>query len=86
MKTLEGCGDFTTGGKIISILKVADNLVQIANKETVLHGTINILMATGRFYGMGMNVGKPKVTKISKKLYPIQITIKKWIMRNISTF
>jgi hypothetical protein len=43
-------------------------------------------MAIGRFYGMEMNVGKPKAMKISKKPYPIQITIdKKWIMWNTAT-
>jgi hypothetical protein len=41
METLEGCGDFTTGGKIIPILKFADNLVQLAKKDTVLHGMID---------------------------------------------
>ena len=47
MENLEGCGDFTTGGKIIPTLKFADNLVLLAKKETVLHGMINRLMATG---------------------------------------
>jgi hypothetical protein len=88
METLEGCGDFKTGGKIIPILKFVDNLVLLAKKEMVLHGTINRLMATGRCYGMEMNVEKPKVMKISKKPYPIKITTdkkNKWRMWNIST-
>ena len=84
METRDGCGDFTTGGKIIPILKFADNLVQLAKKDTVLHGMIDRLMANGRFYGMEMNVGKPKVMKISKKPYPVQITIdKEWRIWNI---
>jgi len=45
---------------------------------------IDRLMANGRFYGMEMNVGKPKVMKISKKPYPVQITIdKEWRIWNI---
>jgi hypothetical protein len=59
--------------------------VLLAKKETVLHGMINRLMAIVRFYGMEMNVEKPKVMKISKKPYPIQITIDKK-MENVEYF
>jgi len=47
MESLEGCGDFTTGGKIIPTLKFAVNFVLLAKKETVLHDMINRLMAIG---------------------------------------
>jgi hypothetical protein len=73
METLEGFGDCTTGGKIIPILKFADNLVLLAKKETLLHGMINRLMAIGRRFGTEMNVEKPKVIKISRKPKPIPI-------------
>jgi len=85
METLEGCGDFTTGGKIIPTLKFADNLVLLAKRETVLHCMINRLMATGG-YGMENNVEKPKVMKISKRPYPIQITIDKKQIKNVEYF
>jgi len=38
---------FHNRGKEIPALKFADNLVQLAKKETVLHGMINRLMAIG---------------------------------------
>ena len=55
---LDGPGDFNIGGQIIQTVKYADDLVLMAKEETVLQGTIDKLIETGRYYGMEMNVEK----------------------------
>jgi hypothetical protein len=54
-------------------VKYADDLVLLAKEETVLQEMTEKLIATGRCYGMEMNVEKPKVMRISRQPPPIQI-------------
>jgi hypothetical protein len=82
-EALEGFGDFTIGGKVILIVKHAENLVLLAKKETVLYGMIDRLMEIGRYYGMEMNLEKPTVMRISRQPSPIQITIHKKQLENV---
>jgi hypothetical protein len=55
---LEGFGDFKTGGQAIRTVKYADDLVLLAEKETVLQGVIDRPTETGRCCGMEMHVEK----------------------------
>ena len=59
-EALDGPGDFNMGGQIIQTVKYADDLVLMAEEETVLQGMIDKLIETGRYYGMEMNVEKNK--------------------------
>jgi hypothetical protein len=70
-----GFGDFKIGGKVIHIVKYADDLVLLAKEETVLQGMIDKLNGTGRCYGMEMNVEKTKVMRITRQPSPVQIMI-----------
>jgi hypothetical protein len=65
-EALEGCGDFKIGGQIIHTVKHADDLVLLAKEEKVLQDMIDKLIEIGRCYGMGMNVEKTKVMRISR--------------------
>jgi hypothetical protein len=56
-------------------VKYADDLVVLAKEETVLQGMVDRLNKIGRRYGMGMNVEKTKVMRISRQPYPAQIMI-----------
>ena len=47
----------------------------MAKEETVLHGMIDKLIETGRYYSMEMNVEKTKVMIISKQPSPVTIMI-----------
>jgi hypothetical protein len=74
-ETLEGFGDFKTGGQIIHTVKYADDLVLLAKEEKVLQDMIDKLIEIGGCYGMEMNVEKTKVMRISRQLFPVKIMI-----------
>jgi hypothetical protein len=59
-EALEGFGDFKTGGKIVHIVKYADDLVLPAKEEKVLQNMIDKLIEIGGCYGMKMNVEKQR--------------------------
>jgi hypothetical protein len=66
-ETLEGFGDFKTGGQVIRTVKYADDLVLLAKGETVLQGMIDRLSEIGRRYGMEKKLEKTKVMRISRQ-------------------
>jgi hypothetical protein len=51
--------------------------VVLAEEEMVLQGMSDAPMETGRCYGVGMNVSKTKVMRISGKQSPVQIMVDK---------
>jgi hypothetical protein len=53
---LEGLGDFTVGGKIISMVRYADDLVLLAKEETILQSMIDKLIEVGRGHRMKSKV------------------------------
>ena len=59
-EALDGLGDFSIGGQVIQTVKYADDLVLMADEETVLQGMIDKLTEIGRCYGVEMNVEKQK--------------------------
>jgi hypothetical protein len=85
-EALEGFGNFKIGGQVIHTVKYADELVLLAEEETVLQGMVDRLIQIGRRYGMKMNVEKSKVMRISRQPYQIKIMIDQnnWRMWNIS--
>ena len=85
-EALDGLGDFKVGGKIIQTVKCADELVLMAEEETVLQRMINKLIETGRYYGIETNVEKTKVMIISRHPSPITITIDQEQLENLKCF
>ena len=57
-------------GQIIQTVKYADELVLMANEETVLQGMIDKLIETGRYYGIEINVEKKKSNENFKTNIP----------------
>jgi predicted nucleotidyltransferase len=51
-ETLEGLGDLKVEGKIISMVRYADELVLLAKEETVIQSMIDNLIEVGRGYRM----------------------------------
>jgi predicted nucleotidyltransferase len=47
-EALEDLGDFKVGGQIISTVRYADDLVLLAEEETVLQSMIDKLIKVGR--------------------------------------
>ena len=72
-EALEGFGGFKIGGQIIHTVKYADDLVLLAQEEKVLRNMTD--KEIGRCYGMGMNVEKTNVTRISRQPIPVKIMI-----------
>jgi len=58
-------GGFKRGVQVILTMKYADYSVQLAKKGTVLQGMTRGPIEIGEFYGMGMNVEKTGVMRIS---------------------
>jgi len=86
-ETLEGFGDFKTGGQVIHPVKYADDLVLLAKEEKVLQDTIDKLTAIGGCYGMEMNVEKTKVMRISpRQPFPAKIMIDQKQLENVESF
>ena len=77
---------FNIGGQIIQTVKYADDLVLMAEEETVLQGMIGELNEIGRCYGMEMNVDKTKVMRISRQPSPVTIMIDQKQQENVECF
>jgi hypothetical protein len=58
----------------------------MAKEATVLRGMIERQFAAERFYGMGMNVERTKVMRISRQPSPIQIAIDQKQLKNVEYF
>jgi hypothetical protein len=67
-------------------VEYADDLVLLAREEKVLQGMIDRLIEIGRRYGMEMNVGKTKVTKVSRQPSPMKIMIDQKQLENVEYF
>jgi len=63
-----------------------DDLVLMANEETVLQDVIDKLIEIGRCYGMEMNVEKAKVMRISRPPSPVTIMIDQEQLENVECF
>jgi hypothetical protein len=85
-EALEGSGDFIIGGQIIHIVKYADDLVLLANEETVLQDMIDKLTENRRCYGMEMYVEKTEVMRISRQPFPVKIMIDQKQLENVECF
>ena len=84
-EALDGLGDFNIRGQIIQTVKYADDLVRMAEEETILKGMIDKLIEIRSCYGMEMNVEKTKVLRISRQTSPVTIMIDQnnWRMWNV---
>jgi hypothetical protein len=58
MEDLESFGDLKTVGQVWYCEQYAADLVLLGKEEAVLQGMTERLIATGRCYGMEMNVEK----------------------------
>ena len=71
---------------VIHTVKYADDLVLMAEEETVLQGMIDKLIEIGRCYGMAMNVEKTKVMRISRQPSPVTILVDQKQLENVEYF
>jgi hypothetical protein len=85
-EALEALGDFKVGGKIISTVRFADDLVLLAKEETILQSMIDKLIEVGRGYGIESNVEKTKTMRISRQSPPLHIKIDKKPVENVEEF
>jgi hypothetical protein len=60
--------------------------VLLAKEEKVLQDMIDILIESGRCYGMEMNVEKTKVMRISRQPFPVKIIIDQRQLENLESF
>ena len=67
-------------------MKYADELVLMANEETVLQGMIDKLIEIGRCYGMEMNLEKTKVMRISRQPTAVTTMIGQKRLENVEYF
>jgi hypothetical protein len=67
-------------------VKNADALVLLATEEKVLQDMIDKLTEIGKCYGMGMNVEKTKVMRISRQPSPLKIMIDQKQLDNVEYF
>jgi hypothetical protein len=58
-------------------VRYADDLVLLAEEETILPSMIDKPIGVGRGYGMEINVEKTKIMRISRQAAPLQIKIDK---------
>ena len=85
-EALEGFGDFKIGGKIIHIVKYADELVLLAKEEKVLQDMIGKLIEIGKCYGVEMNVEKNKSNENFNTTIPVKIMIDQKHLENVESF
>ena len=85
-EALDGLRDFKIGGKIVHTVKHADDLVLMAEEETVLQGMIYKLIEIERCYGMEMIVEKTKVMRISRQPSTVTIMIDQKQLENVECF
>ena len=85
-EALDGLGDFNNRGQIIQTVKYADDLVLMAEEERVLQSMIDKLTEIGIGYGMGINVEKTKVMRISRQLSQVTIMIHQKQLENVECF
>ena len=69
-EALDGLGDFNFEGQIIQTVKYADDLVLMAQVETVLQSMIDKLIETGKYSCMEMNVEINKINENFKTTIP----------------
>jgi len=74
------------GGQIIHPVKYADDLVLLAKEEKVLQDMIDKLIEIARWYGVGINVKKTKVMRISRQPFPVKIMINQKQLENVESF
>ena len=59
-------GDFKIGGRIINKFRLVDDMAIIDKTQEELQDMMNILVYTGRKYGMGINIDKSQVMRVSR--------------------
>jgi hypothetical protein len=73
-ETCEVFGGFKIGRRVNRNVKHADGLVLLEKEEVLLHDITESLHDIGRYYGMEINVEKPKVMRNSRQPSAIQTT------------
>jgi hypothetical protein len=85
-EALNGFEDFKTEVPVICTVRYANKIVLLAKEEAMLQDIIERLTASGRCYGMEMNVEKTKVKGISRQPFQIQIVINHKRLGNVEYF
>ena len=82
----EGSRNFKIRGQVISTVKYTNDLVLLTKGKVVPKGMTERLIETGRCYGMGSNVQKAKMMRISTQPIPIQIMNDQKQLDNVEYF
>lgn len=85
-EALDGTGDFKIGGRVITTIKYADDLVVLAKEEKELQNMMDKLVERGREYGMKINIEKSKVMRISPRAGPLNITVENQQLEKVEHF
>ena len=75
MKETDEVGEFKIGGRIINKVRFVDDTAIIAKTQEVLQHMVNILVDTGRKYGMEFNIVKSQVMRESRSNESLQIKV-----------
>ena len=71
MEPLAEVGHFKIGGRVIKV-RFEDDTAIIAQTQEELQDMVNRLVATGRKYGMEINIEKSQVMRISRRNESLQ--------------
>ena len=65
-EALAEVGDFKIGGRIINKVRFAEDTAIITKTQEELQDMVNRLVGTGRKYGMGINIDKSQVMRVTR--------------------
>jgi len=82
----EGSRNFKIRGQVISTVKYANDLVVLTKEKVVPKSMTERLIEIGRCYGMGSNVQKAKMMRISRQPFPTQIMNDQKQLDNVEYF
>ena len=78
--------DFKIGESIINKVRFADNTAIIVKTQEELQDMVNRLVATGRKYGMEINIDKSQVMRVSKSNESLQIKVNSRELKQVDHF
>jgi len=82
----ESSRNFKIRGQVISTVKYANDLVLLTKEKVVPKSMTDRLIEIVRCYGMGSNVQKATMLKISRQRFPIQIMNDQKQLDNVDYF
>jgi Reverse transcriptase (RNA-dependent DNA polymerase). len=78
--------DFKIGESIINKVRFADNTAIIVKTQEELQDMVNRLVATGRKYGMKINIDKSQVMRVSRSNESLHIKVNNRELKEVDNF